>query len=161
MRISPLAARPTTVKTGRARRRSSGRPKSSASSIRHNKPGSIKRARTTLESEASRSSEFGAQLIEPYFPPAILYMSLINLLAGNALLIYLTMVAPFRRRWTYLAPWGVTVVGYWVLMTIASYKALKQLVSNPFYWEKTQHGLSKHTANEVAEASAEATEAAQ
>ena len=92
---------------------------------------------------------FGAQLIEPYFPPAILYMSLINLLAGNALLIYLTMVAPFRRRWTYLAPWGVTVVGYWVLMTIASYKALKQLVSNPFYWEKTQHGLSKHTAAEL------------
>ena len=98
---------------------------------------------------------FGAQLIEPYFPPAILYMSLINLLAGNALLIYLTMVAPFRRRWTYLAPWGVTVVGYWVLMTIASYKALKQLVSNPFYWEKTQHGLSKHTAAELKAASDE------
>ena len=96
---------------------------------------------------------FGADAIEPYFPLPVLYLSLINLLAGNGLLIYLTMVAPFRRRWTDLAPWGVTVVGYWVLMTIAAYKALQQLISNPFYWEKTTHGLSKHTASEVAAAS--------
>ena len=45
-------------------------------------------------------------------------------------------------------------------MTVAAYKALSQLVFNPFYWEKTQHGLSKHTAAEVAEASTVA-EAAQ
>ncbi|MCE0506682.1 MULTISPECIES: glycosyltransferase family 2 protein [unclassified Roseivivax] len=98
---------------------------------------------------------FGAALIEPFFPPILLYLSLLNLLAGNSLLIYLTMVAPFRRRWTDLAPWGVSVVGYWVLMTIASYKALKQLISNPFYWEKTQHGLSKHTADELDAAKSE------
>jgi cellulose synthase/poly-beta-1,6-N-acetylglucosamine synthase-like glycosyltransferase len=97
----------------------------------------------------------GTDVISPYFPPQILYLSLINLLAGNGLLIYLTMIAPFRRRWTDLAPWGISVVGYWVLMTIASYKALSQLIFNPFYWEKTQHGLSKHTANEVAEANLE------
>ena len=94
----------------------------------------------------------GSDAIASYFPPVVLYLSLLNLLAGNGLLIYLSMVAPFRRRWSDLAPWGLTIVGYWVLMTIASYKALGQLLFNPFYWEKTQHGLSKHTANEVAEA---------
>lgn len=97
----------------------------------------------------------GSVAIEAYFPLPVLYLSLVNLLAGNGLLIYLTMVAPFRRGWTDLAPWGVTVIGYWVLMTIAAYKALWQLISNPFYWEKTQHGLSKHTAGELAEANAE------
>ena len=97
----------------------------------------------------------GTDVVAPYFPLPVLYLSLINLLAGNGLLIYLTMVAPFRRRWTDLAPWGVTVIGYWVLMTVAAYKALWQLIANPFYWEKTQHGLSKHTANEVAEATFE------
>lgn len=100
---------------------------------------------------------FGSLAIEAYFPLPVLYLSLVNLLAGNGLLIYLTMVAPFRRNWTDLAPWGVTVVGYWVLMTIAAYKALWQLVSNPFYWEKTNHGLSKHTAKELAEANAKST----
>ena len=98
---------------------------------------------------------FGADVISTYFPLPVLYLSLINLLVGNGLLIYLTMVAPFRRRWTDLAPWGITVIGYWVLMTVAAYKALWQLISNPFYWEKTQHGLSKHTADEIAEASAD------
>ncbi|MEP2920399.1 glycosyltransferase family 2 protein [Sulfitobacter sp.] len=102
---------------------------------------------------------FGEDVISPYFPLPVLYLSLLNLLAGNGLLIYLTMVAPFRRRWTDLAPWGITVVGYWGLMTVASYKALSQLVFNPFYWEKTQHGLSKHTASEVAEASLESEDA--
>ena len=94
----------------------------------------------------------GSDVVGEAFPPVILYLALLNLLAGNGLLIYLTMVAPFRRRWSDLAPWGLTVVGYWVLMTIASYKALGQLVFNPFYWEKTQHGLSKHTASELAKA---------
>ncbi len=31
---------------------------------------------------------------------------------------------------------------YWVLHSIASYKALKQLIVNPFHWEKTVHGLT-------------------
>ncbi|MDA8586493.1 glycosyltransferase [Rhodobacteraceae bacterium] len=94
----------------------------------------------------------GSDAILAYFPPIILYLSLANLLLGNGLLTYLTMIAPVRRRWSDLAPWGLTVIGYWVLMTIASYKALSQLIFNPFYWEKTQHGLSKHTAAEVADA---------
>ena len=95
---------------------------------------------------------FGSQAVEAFFPPILLYMSLANLLIGNGLLVYLTMIAPLRRNWTDLAPWGLSVIAYWVLMTVASYKALSQLLFNPFYWEKTQHGLSKHTAAEVANA---------
>jgi glycosyltransferase XagB len=89
------------------------------------------------------------------FPPLLLYSSLFNLLAGNALFIYLSMIAPFRRGWLELAPYGLTVVWYWVLTSVAAYKALGQLISNPFYWEKTQHGISKFTAVELAKAKAE------
>ena len=38
------------------------------------------------------------------------------------------------------------------LMSIAAYKGLWQLIHNPFYWEKTQHGISRYTAAELAEA---------
>lgn len=31
---------------------------------------------------------------------------------------------------------------YWMLMSIAAYKALGQLFTKPFFWEKTPHGLS-------------------
>lgn len=33
---------------------------------------------------------------------------------------------------------------YLVLHSVASYKALSQLASNPYFWEKTTHGLAKH-----------------
>jgi hypothetical protein len=64
------------------------------------------------------------------------------------------MIAPFRRGWLELAPYGLTVFWYWVLTSVAAFKGLWQLIVNPFYWEKTQHGISTHTAAELAKAKA-------
>jgi glycosyltransferase XagB len=88
------------------------------------------------------------------FPPVLRYMGLFNLLAGNGLFVYLTMLAPLRRKWVDLVPFSLTVVAYWALMSVAAYKALWQLIYKPFYWEKTTHGLSSHTAIELAKAKA-------
>ncbi|CAB3739049.1 glycosyltransferase family 2 protein [Paraburkholderia rhynchosiae] len=88
------------------------------------------------------------------FPPFLRYLSLFNLLAGNGAFIYLTMLAPLRRKWIDLVPYSLTVFVYWALMSVAAYKALWQLIYKPFYWEKTQHGLSSHTAIELAKAKA-------
>jgi hypothetical protein len=88
------------------------------------------------------------------FPPLLLCLALFNLLMGNGLFIYLSMIAPFRRGWLELTPYGLTVFWYWVLMSVAAFKGLWQLIVNPFYWEKTQHGISTHTAAEVAKAKA-------
>jgi len=81
--------------------------------------------------------------LDLYFPPVLLYVSLFNLLIGNSAFIFLTMIGPLRRGWNDLAGWAVTTFAYWVLMSISAYKALWQLVFSPFYWEKTQHGLSR------------------
>jgi len=86
------------------------------------------------------------------FPPLLLYMALFNLILGNGMFVYLMMLAPFRRRWLSLVPFSLTVIWYWALMSVAAWKGLWQLVTKPFYWEKTHHGLSKFTAGEVAEA---------
>lgn len=32
---------------------------------------------------------------------------------------------------------------YWLLISFAAYRALVQLVTNPFHWEKTEHGVSR------------------
>jgi cellulose synthase/poly-beta-1,6-N-acetylglucosamine synthase-like glycosyltransferase len=77
------------------------------------------------------------------FPGWTLYISLICLLLGNALGIYLNMTAIFRRRYFRLLPYALLNPIYWQLHSIASYMALWQLFTKPFYWEKTQHGLSK------------------
>ncbi len=77
------------------------------------------------------------------FPQILLFLALFNLLAGNGAFIYLSMLAPIRRGWLELIPYSLTVFGYWVLMSIAAYKALWQLLRNPFFWEKTDHGVSR------------------
>jgi hypothetical protein len=79
----------------------------------------------------------------------------INLLVGNSFLIYLSMLAAAKRHHFSLLRHALTVPAYWVLMSVAAYKGLWQLIRNPFYWEKTVHGLSKFTAAEVREAKAE------
>jgi glycosyltransferase XagB len=84
------------------------------------------------------------------FPELLLFLALFNLLAGNGAFIFLNMLAPIRRGWLNLIPYSLTALGYWVLISIAAYKGLWQLLHNPFYWEKTQHGVSKHLINELA-----------
>jgi cellulose synthase/poly-beta-1,6-N-acetylglucosamine synthase-like glycosyltransferase len=86
---------------------------------------------------------------DPMFPQILLFLSLLNLLAGNGAFIYLSMLAPIHRGWLNLIPYSLTVVGYWVLMSVAAYRALWQLLRNPFYWEKTQHGGSRHILREL------------
>jgi cellulose synthase/poly-beta-1,6-N-acetylglucosamine synthase-like glycosyltransferase len=86
---------------------------------------------------------------DPIFPQVLLFLSLLNLLAGNGAFIFLTMLAPIHRGWLNLIPYSLSVAGYWVLMSVAAYRALWQLIRNPFYWEKTQHGRSRHILSEL------------
>jgi cellulose synthase/poly-beta-1,6-N-acetylglucosamine synthase-like glycosyltransferase len=86
------------------------------------------------------------------FPQYLLFISLFNLLAGNGAFIFLSMIAPLRRGWLKLIPFSLTAFGYWVLISIAAYKALWQLIRSPFYWEKTHHGLSSHVSSLLREA---------
>jgi cellulose synthase/poly-beta-1,6-N-acetylglucosamine synthase-like glycosyltransferase len=65
-----------------------------------------------------------------------------SLLANNLLLTYLAMISPGRRGRADLAPWGLTVIVYWAMVSLAGYRALGQLVTRPFFWEKTTHGVT-------------------
>jgi len=94
----------------------------------------------------------GTDDFDVVFPQALLFLSLFNLLAGNGAFVFLHMLAPIRRRWFTLIPYSLTAPGYWVLISIAAYKGLWQLLRNPFYWEKTQHGVSNHVMRELAAA---------
>ncbi|MCF7936870.1 MAG: glycosyltransferase [Synergistales bacterium] len=81
--------------------------------------------------------------LETFFPPTILVMSYINLVVGNAVGIYMNMLAVFRRDQFQLTLYALVNPFYWILHSIAAYKALWQLFTKPFYWEKTVHGLAK------------------
>jgi cellulose synthase/poly-beta-1,6-N-acetylglucosamine synthase-like glycosyltransferase len=93
---------------------------------------------------AARAANF-----DPLFPQALLFLCLFNLLAGNGAFTYLIMLAPIRRGWLNLIPFSFTLVAYWVLISVAAYRGLWQLVRDPYFWEKTQHGISRHGATQL------------
>lgn len=83
------------------------------------------------------------------FPPIVLYISLFNLIIGNGFFVYLNMLGAFKRHNFHLMPYALTVPAYWLLMTVAAYKGLWQLIHNPFFWEKTTHGLSQFKHDDI------------
>ncbi|WP_170412179.1 glycosyltransferase [Ruegeria atlantica] len=55
----------------------------------------------------------------------------------NLIVGVLAVAAPERR---FLLPWVPTMPLYFPLGVLAAYKALWELASKPFFWDKTQHG---------------------
>jgi cellulose synthase/poly-beta-1,6-N-acetylglucosamine synthase-like glycosyltransferase len=86
---------------------------------------------------------FDLSSIRTLFPDWVLFMSIFNLMVGNILMIYVNMMAVFKRRYYELILFAIANPIYWLMHSISAYKGLYQLVTNPFYWEKTNHGLSK------------------
>jgi cellulose synthase/poly-beta-1,6-N-acetylglucosamine synthase-like glycosyltransferase len=86
---------------------------------------------------------FDLNEIKLLFPDWVLFISIFNLMVGNILMIYVNMMAVFKRRYYELILFAIANPIYWLMHSVASYMALYQLIVNPFYWEKTNHGLSK------------------
>lgn len=92
----------------------------------------------------------GSERVALLFPGPVLFMALFNLLVGNAMYVYFNTVAAAKRHYYALVPWGFLAPAYWVLHSIAGYKAFGQLLFNPHYWEKTPHGTSATTQSVLA-----------
>jgi hypothetical protein len=81
--------------------------------------------------------------VRQYFPDWVLYISTFNFIAGNVMMVYVNMMAVFKRRYYELIMYSMLNPLYWLMHSVAAYKGLWQLIYKPFYWEKTNHGLSK------------------
>src|SRR3984885_3377996 len=86
---------------------------------------------------------FNISSIKTLFPDWVLFISIFNLMVGNILMIYVNMMAVFKRRFYELILFAIANPIYWLMHSAAAFMALYQLVVKPFYWEKTTHGLSK------------------
>jgi len=92
----------------------------------------------------------GMAFASEYHVGFLLYLSLWNLLFGNFLGIYLSIMAVFKRKYYDLVIYALLNPFYYLLQSYSAWKALKQLFFNPFYWEKTEHGLTdKEVGDEI------------
>ena len=69
----------------------------------------------------------------------LLGIGIVNLIAGYVSAIALGTVAAARRGRLRLAAHALAMPAYWLAISYAAYRALWQLVSAPYYWEKTEH----------------------
>lgn len=77
------------------------------------------------------------------FPDSIIYLAWFNFLVGTLGVVFLNLLGIIRRKKYDLILPAITAPVYWLLMSLASYRALYQLIFNPSYWDKTEHGISK------------------
>tara|TARA_R110000868_G_scaffold190217_2_gene433837 strand:- start:6375 stop:8270 length:1896 start_codon:yes stop_codon:yes gene_type:complete len=83
--------------------------------------------------------------------------NMLLLSTGYSISILAGMTAAAKRGLRPLILSALAMPAYWLLISLGSYKALAQLVSHPFHWEKTEHGLSRHWAPRHAAALKEIT----
>lgn len=92
------------------------------------------------------------EVIPQFFPGVIYYFSSLEFLLGNFLFVFTNIAGVYwvirelelRRQYDFsytLVKYALLTPIYWALMSIAAFKAAWQLVTKPFYWEKTMHGL--------------------
>ena len=81
---------------------------------------------------------------DPIFSPEVKTICEFNLILGN--LVYIVLhIGPYviKRNYTSI-PIALIIPIYWVLMSYAAWKGTFQLITKPFYWEKTTHGLTTY-----------------
>ena len=84
--------------------------------------------------------------VESLYLAPIFYLGAISLVIGNFLYLYYYMIGAAREGRPELVVYALFVPLYWIMMSIAAYYALRDLIIRPFHWHKTKHGL--HIAQE-------------
>lgn len=110
---------------------------------------------------------FEPPVIQSLFPGILYYFASVQLLLGNFIFLYSNLVGTYsvvrdgeikgRMHIGYnIILAGVLMPIYWMLMSVAAYVALWQLIIKPHYWEKTDHGLTTQTTHEMVTAGVKA-----
>ena len=81
----------------------------------------------------------GPGFLSGFFPLWVLVLAMTSFLCGNFAFVLSSMVACLRRGYYHLLPYCLFMPLYWVLMSVGAWKGALQLITRPFYWEKTPH----------------------
>jgi cellulose synthase/poly-beta-1,6-N-acetylglucosamine synthase-like glycosyltransferase len=72
----------------------------------------------------------------------LFYPVAVMLFMANLIFVLLGLVSCHKRGLWDLFPHALLMPFYWILISIAAIKGFLQLFTNPWYWEKTSHGLT-------------------
>lgn len=81
------------------------------------------------------------EIIQIVFPGIVFYSGALCLYVGNFAFTYLNVAGAMRRGYYDMVKYALLSPLYWGLMSIGAWKGLWQLITKPYFWEKTKHGL--------------------
>lgn len=79
--------------------------------------------------------------IESLYPWYIFYPAVFCLVFANFTYFYSYMIASAKKDKWELIQYIFLIPFYWVMTSVSAGIAFYQLITKPYYWEKTQHGL--------------------
>lgn len=85
----------------------------------------------------------GVQFIGFDLPAGLLGLGWATMILGNALMILVSGIVSWKRYGPRVAVFALLNPAYWVLHSIAAWRAAYQMVRTPHVWEKTPHGLDE------------------
>ena len=85
--------------------------------------------------------------IASLYPKLLFYITFFNFLVSNLILLVTQFIATYNRRLYCLLPFVPLKLCYWMIMSLAGYYAIIDLLVRPGYWYKTEHGFSKQGKN--------------
>ncbi|MEM7463397.1 MAG: glycosyltransferase [Pseudomonadota bacterium] len=78
----------------------------------------------------------------------VLGLSMFNLAGGYTTYGFLAYGVMTRQNYSSSRPYLLLFLPiYWLLISYVGWRAVRQMITNPFHWEKTAHGLANHHAN--------------
>ena len=79
-------------------------------------------------------------LVPGWSPPGEAVLLLITGFSVHLLTSFLSMgQVSFAKIFAVL-----TAPLYWPLQSLAAFKAIRELFTDPYFWDKTQHGVTRH-----------------
>ncbi len=81
--------------------------------------------------------------IDAVYPSLVFYTASLMLVVGNFVFVYLNVAGSLQRGEFGLTRAALLSPVYWALMSLAAWRGFLQLFTNPFFWEKTEHGLDE------------------
>jgi cellulose synthase/poly-beta-1,6-N-acetylglucosamine synthase-like glycosyltransferase len=90
---------------------------------------------------AGKGTPTGA-FIESLYPPVVYYPALLSLVVWNFIFFYANAYVCVRRGFLDLTRYALLTPIYWLLLSVGAWQGLISLIRNPFYWAKTEHGVS-------------------
>lgn len=77
------------------------------------------------------------------FPDGLKYAFFGSMFLGQAIMLTIAIIAARDSGRRGLIPWVPVLIFYWPLGAVAAYRAIAEIFYAPFYWHKTEHGVSE------------------